>query len=116
MLYLGDCKLSTSPKAMIVTTKPSDRSESARGCIRTFARSSHHAAVAKARHRGRAVHLQLWVMSDALKLSTTPRAVIVTTKPSDRGESADVCADSLSHHTTPLWLSLGIVEEQAICE
>ena len=35
-----------------------ERSKRERGHMRTFARSSHHAAVALARHRGRACHLE----------------------------------------------------------
>ena len=37
-------------------------------------------------------------------------AVNVTTKPTERSESADVCARLPDHHIMPLWLSPGIVE------
>ena len=43
-------------------------------------------------------------------------AVNVTTKPMERSEGADVCARLPDHHIMPLWLSLGIVEEQATSE
>ena len=43
-------------------------------------------------------------------------AVNVTTKPTERSESAGICAHLPDHHIMPLWLSLGIVEEQATCE
>jgi hypothetical protein len=61
----------------------------------------------------RDVHVHVRVPPHA---NAAPSAMIVTTKPSDRSESADVCARSPGHRITPLWLSLGIVEEQATRE
>ena len=56
------------------------------------------------------------IVGNESRLHTIDEILNVTTKPMERTEGADVCARLPDHHIMPLWLSLGIVEEQATCE